>query len=60
MVMSKIVKYRSSRRGSVEMNLTSIHEYTGLIKDLTQWVKDPALPAGHRHCLGPMLLWLWW
>ena len=37
----------SSCCGSVVMNLISIHENTGLIPGLTQWVKDPAL------------LWLW-
>ena len=35
---------RSSHRGSAEMNLTSIHEDTGLILGLAQSVKDLALP----------------
>ena len=34
----------SLRRGSEETNLTSIHEDAGLIPDLTQGVKDLALP----------------
>ena len=35
----------SSHRGSVEMNLTSIHEDAGSIPGLTQWVKGLACCA---------------
>ena len=40
----KIIVFRRSRRGSAETNPTSIHEDTGLIPGVAQWVKDPALP----------------
>ena len=40
----KRVTWKSSRRGSVEMNPIRNHEVADSIPDLGQWVKDLALP----------------
>ena len=54
---------RSSHHGSGETNLSSIHEDTGLIPGLTQWVASlssgvaVSCGVGLRHCSD--LAWLW-
>ena len=59
----KNIHFWSSRRGSVETNLTSIPEDAGSIPGLAQWVKDPVFSmscgVGHRCGSDLALLWLW-
>ena len=40
----RMLGYGSAHRDSAETNLTNIHKDAGLLLDLAQWVKDPALP----------------
>ena len=40
----KLVRFESSPYGSAGKNPTDIHEDSGLVLGLTQWVKDPPLP----------------
>ena len=51
----------SSRCGSMEMNMTTIHE--GSTPGLAWWVKDSSLPGSCGVCCrcgsDPVLLWLW-
>ena len=56
--LNAVGHFGSSRQGSAETNLSSIHEDEGFsIPVFTQWAKDPVLLLSVRRL--QMLLWLW-
>ena len=62
---SKTLTLWSSHHGSAVTNLTGIHEDTGLIPGLAEWVKDPVFcpelwcRSQTRSDSELLLLWLW-
>ena len=56
-MLMKEIKDQSSGCGSAEMNLSSIHEDTGLIPGLVQWVKDLGLPSAVMKVTGTAQIW---
>ena len=67
--MKRLSKHQNQTQGVTIVaqqvqNSTSIHEDSGLIPGLTQWVKIPVLLQGvayigHRQGWDLVLLWLW-
>ena len=55
--MARTLGFRSSGHGSAVTNPTSIHEDTGSIPGLTQWVIAMRCGAGRTHGSDPALLW---